>query len=443
MAITNTTLASPTYNGNGATTAFATGFQFLQNADLLVTVTDADGVETVKTITTHYTVTGAGSPSGGTVTFLVAPITGEKVNITSNVTLDQQTDYVEGGSFAASTHETALDKLTKISQQLQAQIDRAIVLPVSNQSVTTTTAPVTAGYVLRVADDATSLDWTNPSTIALGTTVSAFAETLLDDTTAAAARTTLGLGSLSTFNDADPNADRVVFWDDSAGSHAYLTMGSNLAITGTTLDATSTFDIVGLTALAAPAGDDLLPIYDTSATANKKITLVDLITGQTEDATPDASADFVLTYDASATTTKKVKLTNLGSAGTAATQSDQETATSTATYVSPGRQQYHPSAAKAWARWNDSGTIARGYNVTSITDNGTGDFTLNFTTAFSDANYTAVGMAKENTNSIVMVLDPSVAPTTTALRVSTNRSDNAAPTNIDAGIYYCVAFGDQ
>ena len=35
----------------------------------------------------------------------------------------------------------------------------------------------------------------------------------------------------------DPNADRLMFWDDSAGAHAYLTLGTNLSITGTTIDA--------------------------------------------------------------------------------------------------------------------------------------------------------------------------------------------------------------
>src|SRR3990167_7159209 len=35
----------------------------------------------------------------------------------------------------------------------------------------------------------------------------------------------------------DPNADRILFWDDSAGSLAYLAIGTNLTITGTTLDA--------------------------------------------------------------------------------------------------------------------------------------------------------------------------------------------------------------
>ena len=171
--ITNTTLASATFNGNGATTAFATGFQFLQNADLRVVETSSAGVETVKTLTTHYTVTGAGNPSGGTVTMLVAPATGTKLNINSNVTLDQQTDYQEGGSFAASTHETALDKLTKAVQQVKEITDRSLKLPVSNQSITAQTPVITADYVLGVNSGGTALEWKSPSTIALGSTVSA------------------------------------------------------------------------------------------------------------------------------------------------------------------------------------------------------------------------------------------------------------------------------
>mgnify|MGYP003424337975 FL=1 len=38
---------------------------------------------------------------------------------------------------------------------------------------------------------------------------------------------------------ADPGADRLMFWDDSAGATAYLTVGASLSITGTTLDATA------------------------------------------------------------------------------------------------------------------------------------------------------------------------------------------------------------
>lgn len=45
--------------------------------------------------------------------------------------------------------------------------------------------------------------------------------------------------------------------------------------------------------------------------------------------------------------------------------------------------------ALAWVNFNGTGTVAirSSYNVSSITDNGTGDYTVNFTTALADANY--------------------------------------------------------
>jgi hypothetical protein len=50
--------------------------------------------------------------------------------------------------------------------------------------------------------------------------------------------------------------------------------------------------------------------------------------------------------------------------------------------------------ALAWVNFNGTGTVAirSSYNVSSITDNGTGDYTLNFTTALSDANYSVTAM---------------------------------------------------
>jgi len=68
-----------------------------------------------------------------------------------------------------------------------------------------------------------------------------------------------------------------------------------------------------------------------------------------------------------------------GAAGTAATQSDQETGSSTSKFVTPGRQQYHDSAAKAWVVFNGTGTVAirDSYNVSSITDGGTGIYVVN------------------------------------------------------------------
>jgi hypothetical protein len=50
---------------------------------------------------------------------------------------------------------------------------------------------------------------------------------------------------------------------------------------------------------------------------------------------------------------------------------------------------------RAWVNFNGTGTVAirASFNVSSITDNGTGDYTVNFTTAMPDANYSVCGTA--------------------------------------------------
>ena len=60
-----------------------------------------------------------------------------------------------------------------------------------------------------------------------------------------------------------------------------------------------------------------------------------------------------------------------------------------ATSMQTGQQ-----AVKAWVNFNGTGVVAirAGYNVVSITDNGTGDYTVNFTTAMVDANYGVGGI---------------------------------------------------
>jgi hypothetical protein len=81
---------------------------------------------TLLTLGTHYHVTGEGLPGGGTVVFTAAwAPAGTSVVIMGQVALDQQTDYTDHGPFPAQTHEAALDKLTRITQQLQEQIIRA------------------------------------------------------------------------------------------------------------------------------------------------------------------------------------------------------------------------------------------------------------------------------------------------------------------------------
>lgn len=111
----------------------------------------------------------------------------------------------------------------------------------------------------------------------------------------------------------------------------------------------------------------------------------------------------------------------------AASQAEQEAGSSTTVYVSPGRQQFHPSAAKAWVNFNGTGTVAirASYNVTSVTDNGAGDYTVNFTTAIKDANYSAVLSAGQgvvptpSTSNVLYAHGPIATPTTSSFRLFT------------------------
>ena len=92
--------------------------------------------------------------------------------------------------------------------------------------------------------------------------------------------------------------------------------------------------------------------------------------------------------------------------------------------------------ARAWVNFNGTGTVAirASGNVSSITDNGTGDYTANFTTAMPDANYASVAScspsAGPNQRVVVMnfaaVSNTIVAPTTSACRFSTSALAAAA-----------------
>ena len=81
-------------------------------------------------------------------------------------------------------------------------------------------------------------------------------------------------------------------------------------------------------------------------------------------------------------------------------------------------------SAKAWVNFNGVGTVAirRGFNVSSITDNGTGNYTINFTNALTDANYALASMQGHTVGDAaarVVVYDQDNTKTTTALQIRT------------------------
>ena len=140
----STTDSRISYNGNSVTTVFSFPYRFLANGDLVVVSVSSAGVETVKTITTDYTVTGAGANAGGSVTMIVAPATGTRLVIYRDTEVVQETDYTSGDAFPAESHERALDRLTMIMQEKTpgaAGATRAIQIPIGDPGDVNTVLP--------------------------------------------------------------------------------------------------------------------------------------------------------------------------------------------------------------------------------------------------------------------------------------------------------------
>ena len=113
--------------------------------------------------------------------------------------------------------------------------------------------------------------------------------------------------------------------------------------------------------------------------------------------------------------------------------------------------------AKKWIVFNgyDTGNILDSFDISSITDNGTGDYTINFTTAFSSVNYVFTGAINNRDNSGNEASGSTRGPsgihqsyhsfgTTTAFRVEVRYGANATSNGgaMDVTRVYCAFFGD-
>lgn len=97
---------------------------------------------------------------------------------------------------------------------------------------------------------------------------------------------------------------------------------------------------------------------------------------------------------------------------------------------------------RAWVNFNGTtspGTIRASFNVGSVTKNGTGDYTVNFTNAFADTNYAVVGTSNAGASTGKVVLwSAGTAPTTTAVRIFNDIASNL--TGQDSSIMNVAVF---
>jgi hypothetical protein len=135
----STTIIKNSYSGDASNDTFAYQFKISTTADMQVIIRSAAGAETVKTLTTHYTVTGAGESSGGNVVFETGhiPAATETVILRRSTTQTQALDLVENDPFTADSVESAFDKNLALVQELQEESNRSIKLSRTNTMTST------------------------------------------------------------------------------------------------------------------------------------------------------------------------------------------------------------------------------------------------------------------------------------------------------------------
>jgi hypothetical protein len=138
MTISSTTVRN-SYSGDGTTDTFTYNFKIFQDSDIQVIIRSANGTETIKTITTHYTVTDAGVAAGGTVVFTAGniPTNTETVVLRRNIPQTQAIDYIANDPFPAESHEEGLDRATMAIQQIQEEVTRSLKLSKTNTMTST------------------------------------------------------------------------------------------------------------------------------------------------------------------------------------------------------------------------------------------------------------------------------------------------------------------
>tara|TARA_A100001391_G_scaffold80545_1_gene52451 strand:+ start:2651 stop:5089 length:2439 start_codon:yes stop_codon:yes gene_type:complete len=129
----NTPRVSYTVSEGATQTSFTVNFEFFADADLRVFVDN-----TLKTITTHYTVSG-GNGSTGTVTMSVTGASGgSTVVIVRAIALERTTDFPTQGAFNISSLNTELDRIIAIHADVDDTAERGLRLQESDDAVATT-----------------------------------------------------------------------------------------------------------------------------------------------------------------------------------------------------------------------------------------------------------------------------------------------------------------
>jgi len=188
-------------SGSAGTGPYAFTFEIIATTDVNVLLDT-----TLLTLSTDYTVTinanGTGSVSLNTGTTNVpnTPSASNTVTIIGSRNIERTTDFVTAGDLTASSLNEQLDSGVIFDQQISERVDRAIlgnVTDPTNISMQLPTVTDRANKYLAFGSSGEPIATAGTTSTVV---VSSYGQTLIDDSDAATARTTLGLGSLSTLS---------------------------------------------------------------------------------------------------------------------------------------------------------------------------------------------------------------------------------------------------
>jgi len=259
------------YTGTGLVKTYAYGWKILTDADLVVISTTPAGVDTTLTLTTDYTVTGAGSDSGGNVVLADNLASGYLLTIYLDMDIEQPTDLTNQQSPFLERIEAALDRTILVSQQLATKLGLCVQFPASSTEDPTT---IVAVVNQAVADAQTAQ--TGAET-AQGLAEDARDDAVIAQTAAEAAQSAAEAAaqniSVQRFTATASAAQTVITpgftWDDGAGNIVVYIDGLKQAVGTYTLasptitlsealDGGETIEVYSVDFTAAP-GDPLYP----------------------------------------------------------------------------------------------------------------------------------------------------------------------------------------
>ncbi len=122
--------------GNGSANTFNFPFKVLGKSNFTLILTNINGEDTTLTVDSDYSLSGIGEDSGVIVTYPLDTevpklATGEKLTGYRSTEITQLLDFMYGGGFSPRIHENAFDKITMILQELNEELERRPMLPIT------------------------------------------------------------------------------------------------------------------------------------------------------------------------------------------------------------------------------------------------------------------------------------------------------------------------